>query len=93
MKRVSLFAFDFILLGATLVLIVIGTLFIYSSGMSFTGIQLSSEFIKQMIWAGSGLLLMIGAILIDYHRLRSISMYPSADLQYRTIPSLPMVTT
>jgi len=75
MKRVSLFAFDFILLGATLVLVVVGTLFIYSSGMSFTGMQLSSEYVKQLIWAGSGLLLMIGAILIDYHRLRSISMY------------------
>jgi rod shape determining protein RodA len=75
MKRVSLFAFDFILLGATLVLLVVGTLFIYSSGMSFTGMQLSSEYIKQLIWAGSGLLLMIGAILVDYHRLRSISMY------------------
>ena len=75
MKRVSLFAFDFMLLGATLILIVVGTLFIYSSGMSFTGMQLSNEYMKQLIWAGSGLLLMIGAILIDYHRLRSISMY------------------
>ncbi len=75
MKRVSLFAFDFILLGATLVLIVVGTLFIYSSGLSFTGMQLSNEYIKQLIWAGSGLLLMIGAILIDYHRLRGISTY------------------
>ena len=61
--------------GATLILIVVGTLFIYSSGMSFTGMQLSNEYMKQLIWAGSGLLLMIGAILIDYHRLRSISMY------------------
>lgn len=75
MKRVSLFAFDFILLGATLVLMIVGSLFIYSSGMSFTGMQLSSEYIKQLIWGGSGLFLMIGTILIDYHRLRSISAY------------------
>ncbi len=30
MKRVSLFAFDFILLGATLVLVIVGSLFIFS---------------------------------------------------------------
>jgi rod shape determining protein RodA len=75
MKRVSLFAFDFILLGATLILMVLGILFVYSSGMSFTGMQLSNEYIKQLIWAGSGLLLMIGVILIDYHRLRRLSIY------------------
>ncbi len=75
MKRVSLFAFDFILLAATLMIIIIGVLFIYSSGVSFAGARLSDEFIKQLIWAASGLLLMIGVILIDYHRLRSLAVY------------------
>jgi rod shape determining protein RodA len=74
-KRVSLFAFDFILLAATLMIIIIGVLFIYSSGVSFAGARLSDEFIKQLIWAASGLLLMIGVILIDYHRLRSLAVY------------------
>jgi rod shape determining protein RodA len=80
MKRVSLFAFDFILLGATLILMVVGILFVYSSGMSFTGLQLSNEYIKQLIWAGSGLLLMVGVILIDYHRLRRLSIYLYASM-------------
>ncbi|UCF99092.1 MAG: rod shape-determining protein RodA [Spirochaetaceae bacterium] len=75
MKRVSLFAFDFILLGATLILLLVGILFVYSSGMSFTGMQLSNEYVKQLIWAGSGLLLMTGVILIDFHRLRRLSIY------------------
>jgi rod shape determining protein RodA len=75
MKRVSLFAFDFILLGATLVLMTLGILFVYSSGMSFTGMQLSNEYVKQLIWAGSGLVLMVGVIMIDYHRLRRLSLY------------------
>jgi rod shape determining protein RodA len=75
MKRVSLFAFDFILLGATLILMVVGILFVYSSGMSFTGMQLSNEYVKQLIWAGTGLLLMAGVIMIDYHRLRRLSIY------------------
>jgi rod shape determining protein RodA len=75
MKRVSLFAFDFILLGATLVLLLVGILFVYSSGMSFTGMQLSNEYVKQLIWTGTGLLLMIGAIMIDYNRLHRLSAY------------------
>ncbi len=75
MKRVSLFAFDFILLGATLILMVVGILFVYSSGMSFTGMQLSNEYVKQLFWAGSGLLLMVGMIMIDYNRLHRLSVY------------------
>jgi rod shape determining protein RodA len=75
MKRVSLFAFDFILLGATLILMVVGILFVYSSGMSFTGMQLSNEYVKQLFWAGSGLLLMVGMIVIDYNRLHRLSGY------------------
>ena len=75
MKRVSLFAFDFILLGATLILIGVGILFVYSSGMSFSGVAFSNEYIKQLFWAGTGLLLMVGVVLIDYHRLRSLSLY------------------
>lgn len=75
MKRVSLFTFDFILLGATLLLMVVGILFVYSSGMSFAGMQLSNEYIKQLIWAGSGLVLMIGVIMVDYHRLRRVAVY------------------
>ena len=75
MKRVSLFAFDFILLAATLILLIVGILFVYSSGMSFTGMQLSNEYVKQLIWAGTGLLLMVGVIVIDYNRLRRLSAY------------------
>jgi rod shape determining protein RodA len=75
MRRVSLFAFDFILLGATLVLMLVGILFLYSSGMSFTGMQVSNEYVKQLIWAGSGLLLMVGVIMIDYNRLHRLSIY------------------
>jgi rod shape determining protein RodA len=74
-KRVSLFAFDVALLGATLALMIVGLLFIYSSGVSFAGGNSSSEFVKQLIWAVSGLLLLVGTVLVDYHRLRGISAY------------------
>jgi rod shape determining protein RodA len=75
MKRVSLFGFDFILLGATLTLVAVGIVFIYSSGVSFADTRVSSDFLKQIIWAGSGLLLMVGVIMIDYHRLRGLALY------------------
>jgi rod shape determining protein RodA len=37
--------------------------------------QLSNEYVKQLIWAGTGLLLMAGVIMIDFHRLRRLSIY------------------
>jgi rod shape determining protein RodA len=74
-KRVTMFGFDFLLLGATLLLMLFGILFVYSSGMSFTGARLSNEFIKQLIWTGTGLLIMTGVILINYSRLRDVSIY------------------
>jgi len=74
-RRTSLFDFDLLLLGATLSLIVIGVVFIYSSGVTSTGVQFSREFIKQIIWAGSGLLVMIGFVALDYNRLRGSAIY------------------
>jgi rod shape determining protein RodA len=74
-RRVSLFAFDVALLAATLALMVVGLLFIYSSGVSFAGGRSSAEFVKQLVWAVSGLLLLVGTVLVDYHRLRGVSAY------------------
>ncbi len=73
MKRVSLFSFDFILLGATLVLTVIGVLFIYSSNITSTGLVFSNEYIKQLIWALSGCILLALFAYFGYNRLRNLS--------------------
>jgi len=74
-KRASLFAFDFILLGAALTLTVFGTLFVYSSGIGLGGELYSDEYVRQIVWAASGLVLMVGVILVNYARLRSIALY------------------
>lgn len=74
-KRISLLAFDVTLLGATLALMVVGALFIYSSGVSSTGASSSAELVKQLIWSAGGLLVLVGAVLVDYHRLRGLSAY------------------
>ncbi len=67
--------FDIALFGCTLGLMLIGILFIFSSGMSVDGLLVSKEFAKQIVWAtlGAGLLVLFS--LIDYSRLRDYSLY------------------
>lgn len=67
--------FDLILLIPVIILIIIGVLFIYSSRIDSNGILVSDEYIKQIIFASSGLLLMVAFALIDYRRFERISKY------------------
>jgi rod shape determining protein RodA len=67
--------FDLILFVSCLLLILIGILFIYSSGISSTGFVFSNEYIKQMVWAGTGLIIMFVLFFIDYNRFESFSLY------------------
>lgn len=46
----------------------LGIAFIYSSGVTSDGIQVSDEWIKQIIWSGSGIILLLLFSLIDYRR-------------------------
>ena len=48
---------------------VIGILFIYSSGVNSEGILINNEYVKQIIWAVSGLLLMLGLTAVEPKRL------------------------
>ncbi len=54
---------------------VIGILFIYSSGISSTGINMSNEYIKQIIWASVGLVILIFFNFLDYGQLKNLSRY------------------
>ena len=56
--RGSLRALDPILLLASLALVAIGILFVYSSGVNSAGESVSNEWLKQIIWAGSGCVLL-----------------------------------
>jgi rod shape determining protein RodA len=75
LKKLTLASFDLVLSGAAFLLIVIGVLFIYSSGINSAGTQASTEFIRQIIWAVSGLALMIFFSFFSYTTLRSLSLY------------------
>jgi rod shape determining protein RodA len=61
---------DFRTLGAALALTTLGVLSIYSSGVTAEGILVSNEYVKQIVWAISGLVLMSLFILVDYKRIK-----------------------
>lgn len=68
--RLKIFdSFDFIIFISMILLITIGIIFIYSSGINSTGVSVSNEYIKQIIFASSGLVLMILVALFDYRKL------------------------
>ena len=75
MKLRILERFDLILLIPVLILITIGIIFIYSSRVDSNGVLVSEEYIKQIIFASTGLILMIGFSLFDYRRFEKISKY------------------
>jgi rod shape determining protein RodA len=66
---------DFAILGVTLALTVLGVLSIYSSGLTAEGAHVSNEYIKQIVWAISGLLLLAIVSLIDYQRMKDYSFF------------------
>ena len=61
-------AFDVIILLSVLVLVTIGIAFIYSSGINSEGILVTNEYIKQIIWAGIGLVFLVFFAMYDYRR-------------------------
>ena len=70
----SVLSFDVYIIAATLSLIAIGILFIYSSGVTSTGRVYSNEHIRQLVWAGTGLVLLVAAALTSYTTIRSASV-------------------
>ncbi len=68
-------SFDFVLFGAVLVLMGIGILFIYSSGINSSGVQMSREFLRQIVWGVTGVALMTFFAFFSYTTLRMLSLY------------------
>ena len=56
-------------------LMVIGILFIYSSGVSSTGVVFSNEYIKQIVWVATGVIILLVVGLSDYTRFRDWALY------------------
>jgi rod shape determining protein RodA len=66
---------DFSLLFAAITLSIFGVLFIYSSGITSAGVLVSTEYIRQIIWAIGGLIFALVLAMIDYRRLYDLSVY------------------
>ena len=70
----SIFEIDIYLTVATIALTVVGILFIYSSGITSTGQLVSNEYLRQIAWGLSGLLLMSAVTFFDYRRLEGLAV-------------------
>lgn len=67
--------FDYLLFIAIVALSVIGVLFIYSSGVNSDGVLTSKEYIRQIVWVCTGIILLLGVALYDYNKLKEYSLF------------------
>ena len=75
MKRFTLASFDAMLFGSAVALMAIGIMFIYSSGINASGVQVSREFLRQIVWALTGIGLTVFLAFFSYTTLRMFSLY------------------
>jgi rod shape determining protein RodA len=54
---------------------ILGVFFIYSSGVTSDGIQLSNEHFKQITWAAVGIVIAIVMSLVNYRRIYNLALY------------------
>ncbi len=84
----SIFEFDFIIFLAMIALMTIGGLFIYSSGVNAAGQIVSREYILQIVWIGSALLIYFLLQLPQYNVLQKYSIQIYAILTILLIITL-----
>ena len=75
MKNKFLAMFDYLLILVVLILVALGVLFIYSSSINSEGVSVTNEYIKQIIWASIGFVIMIFVTLYDYRKTESFTQY------------------
>lgn len=69
MKKPLLFKlFDYVLFTCVILLVIIGVFFIYSSSVNADGISVSNEYIRQIVFACSGIVLMMLVAIFDYRK-------------------------
>lgn len=64
---------DWYILAASLVLMVVGVLFIFSSGVTSTGVIVSTEYLRQIAWVSLGVVFLMLVVLVDYKRVKDSS--------------------
>ena len=71
----ALRALDPILLLASLALVATGILFVYSSGVNSAGESVSNEWVKQIVWAASGCVLLVVFAVNNHQRFKALTPY------------------
>lgn len=67
--------FDYLLILIVITLVSLGVMFIYSSSINSEGVSVTNEYIKQIIWAVIGFIIMIAITIYDYRKTEKISIY------------------
>ncbi|MGL4982427.1 MAG: rod shape-determining protein RodA [Treponemataceae bacterium] len=67
--------FDYLLFFSVLLLVSFGVIFIYSSGVNSNGVLVTNEYVKQIIFGISGIVLMVAIALVDYRKLQAFASY------------------
>lgn len=75
MKNKFFSMFDYLLILVVLILVSIGVMFIYSSSINSEGVSVTNEYLKQIVWASIGFVLMIGLTIYDYRKIEPLSVY------------------
>ncbi|MDR2482535.1 MAG: rod shape-determining protein RodA [Treponema sp.] len=75
MKARDFLEIDYILLFSAITLTVFGILFIYSSAVTSSGQVVSTEYIRQIIWAAAGLIIALTLAMLDYKKIYGLSPY------------------
>lgn len=75
MKSSFLKRFDYIILACITILTTLGILFIYSARFTLNRIVNPTQYIKQIIWAGLGLLFILVICLYDYRRIKPLASW------------------
>ena len=76
MKLKDILEIDFFILLPVIVLMIFGVLFIYSSGITSSGNLVSTEYLRQIIWASVGLIIALVLAFVNYRRFYEIALYP-----------------
>ena len=73
-RRTRLRSADFMMITLTLILVIFGIIMVFSSSYYWSIDQFGQPYhflIRDLFWAGSGFVLMFGAMIVDYHVLAS----------------------
>ena len=66
---------DLTILGVAVALTAFGILSIYSSGVNAEGVHVSNEYVKQIVWAITGIAILALVSLVDYQRMKDYSSF------------------